>query len=154
MDYFQEANPTMQMTYVVGNTACMYLSIRAMTGTTMIAMFGPGKALRGPDGSMHETVDGMLEEFEKAGISFQGSLYSFVFCLLVFAWTEVSRNTACALSLTALALGMAFTMLRRKTAAAAAAKTAKPVAGLSRRGAGVIFIGSLPFFRLKHILLA
>jgi len=30
---------------------------------------GPCQALRGPEGSMHETVDGMLEEFEKAGIS-------------------------------------------------------------------------------------
>ena len=76
---------------------------------------------------MHETVDGMLEEFEKvgrssshhplaspsphphqppltsqaspapypprrlhphqAGISFQGCLYSFVFCLLAYAWS-------------------------------------------------------------------
>ena len=46
--------------YVMGNVASMYLALRAMTGTTLIAMFAPGKALRGPDGSMHETVDGML----------------------------------------------------------------------------------------------
>ena len=94
MDYFQDATPFVQTMYLLGNVVSMYLALRAMTGTTMIAMFGPGKvrawcprpcaaplasrapgsldseaahrqALRGPDGSMHETVDGMLEEFEK-----------------------------------------------------------------------------------------
>ena len=29
--------------YVMGNVTSMYLALRAMTGTTMIAMFGPGK---------------------------------------------------------------------------------------------------------------
>ena len=29
--------------YLLGNVVSMYLALRAMTGTTMIAMFGPGK---------------------------------------------------------------------------------------------------------------
>ena len=101
MDYFQDASAFIQAMYVMGNVTSMYLALRAMTGTTMIAMFGPGKvrarglrralspsrpraalyseaarrqALRGPDGSMHETVDGMLEEFEKAGAHFRSPL--------------------------------------------------------------------------------
>jgi hypothetical protein len=71
------------------------------------------QALRGPDGSMHETVDGMLEEFEKAGISFQGSLYSFVFCLIIYGWTEATRGTIGALTITGMAMCTAYFMLSR-----------------------------------------
>ena len=65
---------------------------------------------------MHETVDGMLDEFEKAGIAFQGSLYSFVFCLLMFAWSAATYTTLAALILTAMAAVTAVTMLRRTAA--------------------------------------
>ena len=71
------------------------------------------QALRGPDGSMHETVDGMLEEFEKASISFQGCLYSFVFCLLVYAWSQASPSALCVLLLTAMALVISYSMISR-----------------------------------------
>ena len=43
MDYFQDATPFVQTMYLLGNVVSMYLALRAMTGTTMIAMFGPGK---------------------------------------------------------------------------------------------------------------
>ena len=99
---------------------------------------------------MHETVDGMLEEFEKAGahfrsplpipfqglallcpcltptptppsplrpkqagISFQGCLYAFVFCLLVYAWSEASHTILCVLTLTAMALITVYSMVAR-----------------------------------------
>ena len=65
---------------------------------------------------MHETVDGMLDEFEKAGIAFQGSLYSFVFCLLMFAWSAATHTTLAALLLTVMAAVTAVTMLRRTSA--------------------------------------
>ena len=42
-DYFQDATPFVQSMYLLGNVVSMYLALRAMTGTTMIAMFGPGK---------------------------------------------------------------------------------------------------------------
>ena len=62
---------------------------------------------------MHETVDGMLEEFEKAGIAFQGCLYSFVFCLLVYAWSQASPSALCVLVLTAMALVISYSMISR-----------------------------------------
>ena len=92
---------------------------------------------------MHETVDGMLEEFEKvgrldcppspspnpspnsnsnpnrnpnqAGISFQGCLYSFVFCLLVYAWSayQASQTPLCVITLTSMALFTAYSMMAR-----------------------------------------
>ena len=43
MDYFQDASAFVQAMYVLCNVVSMYLALRAMTGTTMIAMFGPGK---------------------------------------------------------------------------------------------------------------
>ena len=59
MDYFQDASAFVQAMYVLCNVVSMYLALRAMTGTTMIAMFGPGKvracvpsALRGAPGSV------------------------------------------------------------------------------------------------------
>jgi hypothetical protein len=50
MDYFQDATAFVQAMYVMGNVISMYLALRAMTGTTMIAMFGPGKVRIACDG--------------------------------------------------------------------------------------------------------
>ena len=60
MAYFQESHLVQQFLYICGLVTCMCLSC-AMFGTTMLTMLGPGKALRGPDGSMHAAVDGMLD---------------------------------------------------------------------------------------------
>ena len=64
MDYFQDASAFVQAMYVLGNVVSMYLALRAMTGTTMIAMFGPGKvracvpsALGGAPGSVSAPLD-------------------------------------------------------------------------------------------------
>ena len=49
----------------------------------------------------------------QAGISFQGCLYSFVFCLLVYAWSEASPTAACVLLITATALFTVYSMIAR-----------------------------------------
>ena len=64
MAYFQDSPTGQQFLYICGLVVCMCLSLRNVFGTTMLTMLGPGKALRGPDGSMHSAVDGMLESFE------------------------------------------------------------------------------------------
>ena len=43
--------------------------------TTLLSMLGPGLALRGPDGSMHTAVDGMVDEYRTA-------FYTFLFGML------------------------------------------------------------------------
>lgn len=60
MAYFQESSTIQQFLYISGIVVCMCLSLRNVLGTTMLTMLGPGKALRGPDGSMHTAVDGTL----------------------------------------------------------------------------------------------
>ena len=64
MAYFQESPLFQQFFYICGLVMVMCLSLRNVFGTTMLTMLGPGKALRGPDGSMHSAVDGMLDSFE------------------------------------------------------------------------------------------
>ena len=59
MSYFQESAIVAQFLYILGIVVCMCLSLKNVLGTTMLTMLGPGKALRGPDGSMHTAVDGM-----------------------------------------------------------------------------------------------
>ena len=46
----------------------MCFALRNVFGTTMLTMLGPGKALRGPDGSMHAAVDGMLDCFQEIAL--------------------------------------------------------------------------------------
>ena len=50
--YYQDASALIQTMYVMGNVTSMYLALRAMTGTTMIAMFAPGK-VRAPSTFSH-----------------------------------------------------------------------------------------------------
>ena len=64
MAYFQESHVVQQLLYITGLVICMCLSLRNVLGTTLLTMLGPGKALRGPDGSMHAAVDGMKDAFE------------------------------------------------------------------------------------------
>jgi hypothetical protein len=78
MAYFQESNLFVQFLYICGLVACMCLSLRNVFGTTMLTMLGPGKALRGPDGSMHSAVDGMLDSFEGIVYVQHLSIYSCV----------------------------------------------------------------------------
>ena len=48
--YYQDAHALIQTMYVMGNVTSMYLALRAMTGTTIVAMFAPGK-VRAPTSS-------------------------------------------------------------------------------------------------------
>ena len=54
--------------------------------TTLLSMMGPGLALRGPDGSMHPAVEGMVFEYNTAYICFVLGLIAFHFSAALFAW--------------------------------------------------------------------
>jgi len=51
-------------------------------------MLGPGLALRGPDGSMHTAVDGMMVEYRVCFLFFVIGVVLFHFSALLFAWME------------------------------------------------------------------
>lgn len=64
MEYFHDSSWLIQTFYTLFLTVCMSLSLSTVMSTTAISMLGPGLALRGPDGSMHSAVDGILIEFK------------------------------------------------------------------------------------------
>lgn len=64
MEYYQDSSWLIQTFYTLSLTVCMSLSLSTVMSTTAISMLGPGLALRGPDGSMHSAVDGILIEFK------------------------------------------------------------------------------------------
>ena len=53
-------------------------------------MLGPGLALRGPDGSMHRAVDGLMLEYRLTFLFFTMGLVAFHVSALLFAWLEFS----------------------------------------------------------------
>ncbi|KAL1527317.1 hypothetical protein AB1Y20_015988 [Prymnesium parvum] len=113
MAYFQDATHFGQLCYATMTIVSMSLSLRIVLGTTMLTMLGPGKALRGPDGSMHSAVDGMLDEYEKIALAFHGTIWSFMLTAIAFAWTAATRTVLGGLLLTALIGFLTFLMFMR-----------------------------------------
>lgn len=113
MSYFQESALFQQFLYITGLVACMCLSLRNVFGTTMLTMLGPGKALRGPDGSMHSAVDGMLDAFEGIIKVQHLSIYVFMATAVMYAWGAASMSWLSSLTLTSLVLGVTYTMVIR-----------------------------------------
>jgi hypothetical protein len=62
-------------------------------------MLGPGLALRGPDGSMHRAVDGLMLEYRLTFLFFTMGLVAFHVSALLFAWLEFSWPVALAMTL-------------------------------------------------------
>ena len=61
-------------------------------------MLGPGLALRGPDGSMHRAVDGLMLEYRLTFLFFTMGLIAFHLSALLFAWLEFSWPVALAMT--------------------------------------------------------
>jgi len=76
----------LKLAYLLVTTTAMCFELIAVLNTTLLSMMGPGLALRGPDGSMHPAVDGMLEEYHTAYLSFLLGLIFFHFSAALFAW--------------------------------------------------------------------
>ena len=68
----------MKHAYVLGTVMTMCLGIMLVFGTTVIAMLGPGLALRGQGGSMHTAWDGMHLECNVASRLSLGRIYFFL----------------------------------------------------------------------------
>lgn len=113
MAYFQESNLFVQFLYICGLVACMCLSLRNVFGTTMLTMLGPGKALRGPDGSMHSAVDGMLDSFEGIVYVQHLSIYSFMATTMVYSWTAATMGVVPMIIMGALITTVTYTMIIR-----------------------------------------
>jgi hypothetical protein len=76
----------LKLLYLLVTTTAMSLELLAVMNTTLLSMLGPGLALRGPDGSMHPAVDGMMEEYQAAYLNFVLGLIFFHFSAALFGW--------------------------------------------------------------------
>ena len=81
-----EAPYMIKLLYMLTTTTAMGFELIAVMNTTLLSMVGPGLALRGPDGSMHPAVDGMMIEYRLAFYSFFAGLVSFHLSAALFGW--------------------------------------------------------------------
>jgi len=85
--------------YLCVTTAAMGFELIAVLNSTLCSMLGPGLALRGPDGSMHRAVDGLMLEYRLTFLFFTAGLVMFHISALLFAWLEFSWPVALAMTL-------------------------------------------------------
>ncbi|KAL1527389.1 hypothetical protein AB1Y20_016057 [Prymnesium parvum] len=85
--------------YLCVTTAAMGFELIAVLNSTLCSMLGPGLALRGPDGSMHRAVDGLMLEYRLTFLFFTMGLVAFHVSALLFAWLEFSWPVALAMTL-------------------------------------------------------
>ena len=82
----EEANFWVRLLYISATVMARCFEIIAVLNTTLLAIVGPGLALRGPDGSMHPAVDGMMAEYKHALSCFKLGLVCFHFSAGLFGW--------------------------------------------------------------------
>ena len=114
MDYYRTAPWYVKHAYVLGTVMTMCLGIMLVFGTTVIAMLGPGLALRGQGGSMHTAVDGMLLEFNLVSRLFHLLVYFFLFSVVALSWSGYSPNWQISAALTALCGAVGYLLVYRR----------------------------------------
>ncbi len=76
-----------------------------MINTTFLTIWGPGLALRGPEGSMKRAVEGMLHERQHIYFAFGLGLFALILSAIAYTWAQVNQSReAIPLSVTAMLL--------------------------------------------------
>ena len=99
VDIPEESSDVLKALYLCVTTAAMGFELIAVLNSTLCSMLGPGLALRGPDGSMHRAVDGLMLEYRLTFVFFTMGLVAFHISALLFAWLEFSWPVALAMTL-------------------------------------------------------
>mmetsp|Transcript_51552 Transcript_51552/g.85482 ORF Transcript_51552/g.85482 Transcript_51552/m.85482 type:complete len:295 (+) Transcript_51552:58-942(+) len=99
VDIPTESSNWLKTMYLCVTTAAMGFELIAVLNSTLCSMLGPGLALRGPDGSMHRAVDGLMLEYRLTFLFFTAGLVAFHVSALLFAWLEFSWPVALAMTL-------------------------------------------------------
>ena len=72
----------------------MGLELLTVVNATLCAILGPGLALRGPDGSMHDAVTGMILHYRFTLACFTMGIIFFMFSALLYAWMQFTWELA------------------------------------------------------------
>lgn len=99
VDIPTDSSDWLKTLYLCVTTAAMGFELIAVLNSTLCSMLGPGLALRGPDGSMHRAVDGLMLEYRLTFLFFTAGLVAFHLSALLFAWLEFSWPVALAMTL-------------------------------------------------------
>jgi len=99
VDIPEESHDLLKALYLCVTTMAMGFELIAVLNSTLCSMLGPGLALRGPDGSMHRAVDGLMLEYRLTFVFFTLGLVAFHVSALLFAWLEFSWPVALAMTL-------------------------------------------------------
>mmetsp|Transcript_10401 Transcript_10401/g.22075 ORF Transcript_10401/g.22075 Transcript_10401/m.22075 type:complete len:250 (+) Transcript_10401:66-815(+) len=90
----------LRVMFLMSTVSGLGLQLVTVITTTLLSMLAPGLALRGPDGAMHQAVDGMIDEYRLGFYTFilgllaiHGAAISFVW--LAFPVVEASILTTC-----------------------------------------------------------
>ena len=93
------ASALMQTFYLVVTTLIMGLELLTVVNATLCAILGPGLALRGPDGSMHNAVTGMMTHYRFTLGCFTIGLICFMISALLYAWMQFDWTLALPMTL-------------------------------------------------------
>mmetsp|Transcript_19241 Transcript_19241/g.44941 ORF Transcript_19241/g.44941 Transcript_19241/m.44941 type:complete len:232 (+) Transcript_19241:43-738(+) len=105
-DYYQLADQWFLHIYPAVGMLVVGYSLLAVVQFNLIALMAPGLALRGPDGSVHLAVEGLMIEYRAATYWFAQSIFWTVMLLLVYAWgAGIYRTQYAKISLTVVAGG-------------------------------------------------
>ena len=99
VDIPSDSSDWLKTLYLTVTTAAMGFELIAVLNSTLCSMLGPGLALRGPDGSMHRAVDGLMLEYRLTFVFFSMGLVAFHLSALIFAWLEFSMPVALAMTM-------------------------------------------------------
>ena len=87
----------LRLLFLISTVTALGLQLTAVISTTLLAMLAPGLALRGPDGSMHRAVDGMMHEYRLAFLALFLGIICIYFAASFFVWLAFQPGTAAAL---------------------------------------------------------
>jgi len=94
----------LEFVYLLSTSLCLGLSLCLITWTVLICMWGPGKALRGPEGmkSFHDTIEYMKGEHKRLYQIFMICIFTYFGSATCKVWVFPSRkrvNLACSICL-------------------------------------------------------
>lgn len=100
--------------YLLVTASALGLQLVALVSTTLLAMIGPGLALRGLDGSMHIAIDAMIGEYRTAFFQLLLGLLALHVSVASFCWLSLPAFESAGLTLCIL-VALAFELRYVKT---------------------------------------
>jgi len=82
----------LRVLFLVSTVSALGLQLVTVVTTTLLSMLSPGLALRGPDGSMHTAVDGMVDEYRLSFYTFMLGLIATHFAAAFFVWRAAAPS--------------------------------------------------------------